>query len=375
MYSRSHQEFQPDIIGITVLPTNFTEACKIAELAKATDSNILVIVGGPATTFLPRRELEDSHFDMCVIGEGEQTLTSFLEMRQRKSDCLYTIPGLLIRDSRGMLTTTGNSTLVYDLDTVPFPDYTLITNLGSYTTVGLVTSRGCPSNCSFCSVQRLYSGNYRQRSAQNVVDEIKSITEILVTQGMSRQLTIVDDTFTADRSRVFQICESMQQMDHAIPWDCCSRVLDLKDEKMVSAMKLAGCAGVFVGIESGSPRTLKEIRKGHTVEHIREVITILNAHGIKVSIGVILGFPWETEENIRETITLLKSLPIDGASVTFATPLPGTDLFELADELGYNPGGIPLEAFNFSRPTISPLPDSTLYRFREEVYEAIDNSK
>jgi len=365
------QEFQPDIIGVSALLTNFAQCCMIADLVKASISGVKVIVGGPATTFLPRRVLQAAPFDICVIGEGERTLASLLQLPELEAELVSAIPGLLVRDRQGHHIHTGASELIQNLDVVPFPNYRLVDNLAAYTSIGIMTSRGCPSNCTFCSVQRLYSGLYRQRSAGNVVDEIRSITRMLAVLNLTLPLTIVDDTFTADRSRVMEICSDLLRAGPSTQWDCAGRVLDLKSHEMLEAMKRAGCQGIFVGIESGSAVTLEKIRKNCTVEDIREVVNSVKSHGMKVSVGVMIGFPWETETHIRKTIRLLEELAVDGASVTFATPIPGTDLHQLAEDSGFDLQSIPLEAFDFSRPTISPLPESKLYRLREEIFEAV----
>ena len=236
---------------------------------------------------------------------------------------------------------------------------------------GVATSRGCPSRCTFCAAGVLWRGKYRQRSAPNVVEEFVDLSALLHSLRRHLAVSIVDDTFLVDQRRVEEICCTLLKRGLDIKWECDGRAVDLQDIHLLHLMKRAGCGGVFIGIESGSPQTLRRVEKGCTRETIANAVSLVNRAGMKVTGGIIIGFPWETEEDIVETARFVKNLPLNGVSVTFATPFPGTKLRESVTAQGRELDSIPWDDYDLTKPMISPLPARILYHLRELIYDGV----
>lgn len=322
---------QPEIIGITASTPMIHDAYNVARAAKEVCPNSTVILGGPHPTFLPIETLQECpSADIVCIGEGEETIVELAETIKGKMD-LSGVRGIAFRTRDGRIVRTEPRPLIRDLDSLPFPAWHLL-SMDKYTVLGkkavichVMSSRGCPFQCIFCSSSRVFGKKYRARSAKNVVDEI----EFLVSEYNPGSIEFSDDEFTLNQKRTEEICSELKRRGIDIAWACGSRV-DTISRSLLRKMREAGCSFIYYGIESASQRILDFIKKGITIEQIKRAVEMTKEAGIKMMGSFIVGFPDETREEIKSTLHFPKKLNIDYVQFTIATPYPGTELYEMA---------------------------------------------
>jgi len=318
------KDSSPKVIGIQCLLSIEHNAFDLAKLLKKR-YNIL-IAGGPSPTIDPVRFLDA--FDIVVLGEGEQATLEILQ-EFGKGGNRETIEGIAYKDSNGRIIYTPPRQNVNYLDSLPFPARSLYPNdrykkhthekLG-YSITSMITTRGCPFKCDYCS--RAVSGSlYRERSKESVVDEMEEI----IGYGYNR-IWIADDVFTLHKKYVADICEEIIRRKLEFQWECLSRV-DTLDFEMASMMKAAGCARVFFGIESGNNDILRKMKKSTTVEQSVSAVNAAREADLNTGGFFILGYPGETDDTILQTLRLSSSLPMSYVSFAFPYPFPGTGLY------------------------------------------------
>jgi len=322
---------QADVVGISAPSVLANDALDLARYAKKLKK--LVVVGGPHATISPSFFLEHDCVDFVVRGEGEYILLELLRRIERNEDCEI-VRGVSYRRN-GKIVHSPNRPLIEDLDSIPFPARHLL-DMETYfrrwrksagsTFVTMHTSRGCPHGCIFCS-KEIFGRTYRTRSAKNVVDEMQS----LVNDYGPDFMLFNDDVFTLDRKRVFEICQEIIKRGIRVDWGCESRV-DGIDKEMLRSMKEAGCRRIAFGVESGSQRVLDFLNKKTTVEQIRSATHLAKRAGIEVTYYVIIGTPCETKEDIELTRKLVSDAEPDYLSVSFFTPLPGTEAWHILED-------------------------------------------
>jgi radical SAM superfamily enzyme YgiQ (UPF0313 family) len=325
---RELRSFNPDVVGITSVTPSIYEAYKVAETAKKVREDCTVILGGPHATFMPRQTMEECEYiDIIVRGEGEETTRELIENIE-KGVPLNKVKGITFRKENGIIDTEPRP-FIKNIDDIPFPSRDLLPmhlykfNGVKYTT--MLTSRGCPFGCSFCSSSRLFGGYWRGRSPENVLEEIKTVYG----EYGIRNIEFMDDTFTLDQKRAEKICDGIIEQGWDISWGASSRV-DTLSKELAEKMKKAGCWIIFLGIESGSQKILDTIGKRITLEQAKKAVEILKDAGIQVLGSFIIGFMQDTKETIKETIKFAKSLNLDYAEFSILTPYPGTPIFDYA---------------------------------------------
>jgi anaerobic magnesium-protoporphyrin IX monomethyl ester cyclase len=318
------RDTNPTIVGIQAMFSMKEKSLEFAELLRK-DCELLV-VGGPLATSNPE-EFIDS-FDVVAIGEGEQTMLELAQAVENHSG-FNDIKGIMFKE-KGRIVTTPARDFVRDLDKIPFPSRELFDNQAyknyysrnfGYTTTAIITSRGCPFECDFCS-RPIFGNTFRSRTANNIVQEVEAVQKL----GYQR-VWFADDCFTLNRERLMKICEELNRRNIMIGWECLSRV-DTVDLSVAEGMKNAGCVRVFFGIESGNNGTLKIMKKQATVEQAKKAVHIFKRTGIQVGAFFILGYPGESEETILDTVNFASSLPLDYLSFTFPYPILGTPLYD-----------------------------------------------
>lgn len=315
---------KPSFIGISCVTPAMPDALRIAETVKSVDKNIKIVLGGPHPSAIPEECISYENVDIVCVGEGEYTFLDLLEGKE-----LSKIKGLCYIE-KGKIKVTPPRDLISDLDSLPWPAYDLLP-IHSYgnpflgKSIIMVTGRGCPYNCLFCSSKTINRQRYRLRSVKNVVDEI----EYLYKNYNLRGFLFADDTFTMIPKRTEELCNEIMRRGLKISWGCDTRV-DAMTPELARLMKSSGCNLVKLGIESGDEKILKIIRKGITLDQVRRAVKIVNAAGIKAHGFFIIGHPYDTEESVRRTIDFAKSLPLDYAQFSVLTPYPGTDVLDMA---------------------------------------------
>ncbi|MEM2325327.1 MAG: radical SAM protein, partial [Archaeoglobaceae archaeon] len=189
----------------------------------------------------------------------------------------------------------------------------------------MITSRGCPFACRYCSSSLFMGHRFRARSAKNVVDEI----EWLMDEFKAKHIAFSDDTFTLNKKRVVEICEEIKRRKLEITWSCSSRIDTVTDE-LLKLMKSVGCVAIYYGIESASKRILEYYRKRISIERAKEVVRTTRKIGISTICSFIIGAPIETREEMKKTLEFAIKLDPDYAQFTILTPYPGTEIYEEA---------------------------------------------
>lgn len=316
----------PDILGISLFTHNRFESLKLAALAKKLNPLCFVVCGGPHATHRSREILARNRaVDAVVVGEGEETFRELVGCLAVPGSSPAAVRGLVLRSGEDVVSTPPRAPLV-NLDALPLPAayYDNAIEADPHRQLEfIVTSRGCPAACRFCSSPRFWGKGLRFRSPQSIVDEIRFIRD----QYGLLYFSIRDDTFTADRERVLAFCRQLLQEKVYILWNCQSRVSAV-DEEMLGWMKRAGCECVQFGVESGSRKMLRELGKSITPEQVKRAAAATREAGINLSVYLITGIPGETAEDLRASLRLIEEIAPHDGQVSPLAYYPGTALFE-----------------------------------------------
>jgi anaerobic magnesium-protoporphyrin IX monomethyl ester cyclase len=325
----------PDVIGVTSATLTYKPALEIVKIAKEALPNCLLILGGPHVTVLDEQSLNEApEADIIVRGEGEQTILELADLVSR-SDLknLPEVQGITFRKG-GKIVRSKDRAFIQNLDELPHPAYEHF-QLSKYKVSGkmylpIITSRGCPFQCTFCLASRMCGKRFRTRSPKKVVDELEWLRDV---HGADI-FAFYDDTFTFDIKRAYEICEEMKNRGFDLPWDCRTRV-DRISTEVLSKMKDANCQLIHFGVESGNQEMLSAMKKGTTVEQNERAIRWAKDVGISVAISVVVGYPGETADMLKQTFDFIRKTGPDYVYVCQAIPYPGTELFDLLRELGW----------------------------------------
>ncbi len=357
----------PNLVGITAMTPTIESALICAEKAKEVCQESLVVLGGPHATFMDREILSETpNIDIVVRGEGEQTLREIAYALEGKME-IHKIAGISMRRN-GEIFQTPNRKLIEDLESLPHPSFKHFP-LEKYRVFGrkimpIMTSRGCPFQCSFCVTSRIFGKSVRLRNPKHVVDEL----EWLKVEYGAEAYSFFDDTFTFDINRAQKICEEMIKREVNLPWDCQTRADRISRELLVS-MKKAHCEVITMGVESASPHILELIGKGTTPEQNKKAIEMIKEAGISVVVSLIIGYPEEKLEDVKRTLDFVAKAKPDDVYVCIATPYPGTKLYNIIKEKGWkmSPDWSQYDTLTpvFENPLI---PGEKLLEFREKFY-------
>ncbi|MEN6355453.1 MAG: radical SAM protein [Armatimonadota bacterium] len=303
-----------DMIGISTTTSTAPEGYKIAQLAK--EAGIPVVVGGSHVTFLAEEALQ--HADYCVRGEGEYAMIELVDALDNGSG-LASVAGLSYKVGNEIRHNPARP-LVSDLDALPFPDLSLIKGHEKIRITPIATSRGCPFDCSFCSVTKMFGRGYRERSIASVVEEIEQLGP--------KSVFYYDDNFTADRERTKVLLDTLLSKGITPKWTAQARVDVVKDKELLKLMKRSNCSMLYIGFESVNPATLKEYNKRQSVEEIAESIRILHEYGIMTHGMFVFGAENDDAQSLRETLKFALKNNIDTTQFLILTPLPGTPYYD-----------------------------------------------
>lgn len=321
---------KPDFVGISCMTPSSDRAVQIAKISKEYSKKIRVLIGGYHPTALPFDVIKNESIDFLLLGESEKSMVQLVNGVSLKK-----IKGLMYKKDGKIIKNPGRS-MISDLDTLPYPLYSEFYETGDTlkkygtptlrSTTGLVESRGCPYNCIFCANKLMNKGKVRVRSPRNVVSEI----EMLYQKYGITNFSFYDSAIMLDKKRLHKLCEEVIKRKLKIRWMCSSRV-DLVNKETLKLIKKAGCTSIYFGIESGDPKILEIIKKNVTLEQVEKAINLTKKVGITCVGLFMLGHPFETEESIRKTINFAKGLPLDYAEFNITIPLPGTELWRIAE--------------------------------------------
>lgn len=318
------RHLRPRVVGIYSMVTINHHAVALANRLR--EEVGLLVAGGPLPTLVPDEFLDA--FDVVVLGEGEET---FLQLIRRflQGQAWHRIAGIARMEGHGVVEVAPRRPFIATLDTLPFPARDLFPNaqyqwywrtFHQYTASSMISTRGCPYLCDFCS-NPVFGCSYRERSPSNVVAEMLQIRDL----GYDR-VFFADDCFTQNPRRVAAICQLLIQQRADIEWMCLSRA-DRLSRNLAVQMKRAGCRRVFFGIESGNQRMLHLMRKQITPTLAQRAVETAHRAGIEVGGFFILGYPGETNSSLLDTLHFSSLLPLDYLSYSFPYPILGTGLY------------------------------------------------
>lgn len=332
---------QPDIIGISFLTTAFLKAKRIVLSIKNTYKNKTIFVGGGIhCTAEPEETLNELGLDFIIRGEGEVSFLEFCKNILNINKNYESISGLVFKINSQVIINPIKY-FIENLDDIPIPDWTLV-NMKRYLippgyikgiflekTLPILTSRGCPAKCIFCSSHTSFGYKIRRRSIENVVEEIKIAKKNYELDG----LFFLDDTFTFDLEWVINFCNRLVEEKINLPWSCQTRV-NVVTKDLIKTMKKAGCIQLDYGIESGSDVILNKLKKGITVEQIKNAFKITKDLGLRTYGSVLLGNPGESWDDIELTKKLVKEIKPSLTLFNFLTPFPGSELYNTVIKKG-----------------------------------------
>jgi len=316
-----------DLVGISVDTVRYPASIEIARLAK--QQGAVVVMGGPHVSFLDRDALETGVVDYVIRNEGEYSLLSLVEFLCNKR-ALKDVAGVSYLDN-GDLCRTPDAPFIDDLDSLPFPARDLLPmklyeeRMNGRLMTTVVTSRGCPYKCDFCSSSRFFGVRWRARSVDNILAEVESLYK----EYNYRAVCFVDDNFTLDPNRAIELSEKMIARGWDLIWSAMTRVdTVVRNPHMIRTMAKAGFRWTFVGFESGSQEALDRYGKKSRAVDALKAMEILTENGVDVTGAFILGAPDETKQEMRDTINFAKHLNPRRAQFSILTPYPGSKTCE-----------------------------------------------
>lgn len=327
---------RPDFVGITLRTAKFFIAKTLIRLLKDALGDVPIVVGGPHATANPDHVLERTQADAVVRGEGEETIVELVRALSAGRTPAG-IAGVSWRRGHSIVHEPGRP-FVPELDRLALParDRILHAETLSPDDFGnILSSRGCPFACAFCDSRTTWTRRVRRHSPARVADEIEAIRAAHGTTFFSFQ----DDCLSTSHSRIGALCDEFERRGlAALPraefrWWCEIHPTVVTAE-VVARMKAAGCVAMAIGAESGSQRTLDAIDKSSSPDVVRRAARLIREAGLSLSVFFMIGFPWETEADIEETLTFMEELAPDNPTVSVLTPLPGTPIYRYCEQHG-----------------------------------------
>jgi anaerobic magnesium-protoporphyrin IX monomethyl ester cyclase len=324
---------KPRIVGIYAMYSMEEQAISLAKRIRNVAD--LLVVGGPLPTVDPSLFLDS--FDIVALGEAENAMLEIVKNFLNSGN---------IDGGTGTISNSsnGSSHLVHavpvtDLDSIPFPARELFDNDAykdycsshfGQTITSMISSRGCPFTCDFCS-RPVFGDTFRSRSPRGIVDEMEAVSIL----GYDA-IWFADDCFTISKDRVLRICDEIDRRDLDVKWQCLSRV-DTLDKELASRMRNAGCQRIYFGIESGDETILNIMQKQVNLQTARNAVSNANSAGIETGAFFIIGYPGDNERTVLNTLRFATSLPLNYVSFTLPYPIPGTGLYEKVKHSIRNP--------------------------------------
>ncbi|HVO38494.1 MAG TPA: radical SAM protein [Spirochaetia bacterium] len=318
------RRMKPDLVGISTITPTARGAYALGDWFRS--QGVPVVYGGPHASFLPEEALE--HGDYCIVGEGEAGFPLLVDALNRNGS-LSDVPGLVWKENRA-IRRNPPSAPVEDLDTLPFPDFSLL-DMGSRTKMGIQgpgrstipmqTSRGCPFDCTFCSVTGMFGKRYRHRSTQNIIAELSQY------DPREQIIFFYDDNFAANRRKTKELLREMIRLNLGFEWSTQVRSDIAKDPELLDLMAQAGCTSLYIGFESVDPEALREMKKSQSVEDIRHAIREVRRRNIHVHGMFVFGFDSDTPRSARATVSFAIAEKVDSTQFMILTPLPGSGFY------------------------------------------------
>ncbi len=325
-------KLEPEIVGITCGSATYQRCLETARAVKEIRPTCKVVVGGWHASYAPDSLLEHSEIDYVVMGEGEQAMTQLAGLITKGADYegASGVPGVGYMRNGNLLKNTPQ--VITDLDAVPFPARHLLPmNLYGrrieflkVEPVDIMSiTRGCPYNCAYCDIEKLWGKKCRIFSPPRVVDEVKHLAEKFGSKGVY----FISDNFTIRKNETEDFCDLMKKEKLDVEWVCDTRA-DLLSKDLLVKMKSAGCKTIWFGVESGSPRVIDIINKGISKEQTLKAFKLCREAGIQVACSFMIGIPGETVKDMEESLRFAKQLDPDWCGFNIYVAYPGSILYE-----------------------------------------------
>ncbi len=282
-----------DVLGISTTTVAFHRTLELSEKIKEAIPNITIVVGGPHVSSQPRETLKFAQIDYAIANEGEETLVELLDALSAETS-IDKIKGLIYRKGVDIIK-NEKCPYIKDIDSIPFPAYDQISDFYKYTppsnnykklpVANIITSRGCPNNCTFCD-NNTFGRATRIRSAENIVAEI----ELLIKKYGIKEIAFVDDTFTVRPNRIYELFKLVKSKGLSFHWTCMARI-NTVDDNLLRYMKNNGCWNISFGIESGDENILENIHKNIKLKDVENVVGLCHKLKIKTRGFFIVGHP------------------------------------------------------------------------------------
>lgn len=374
-------EFSPDIIGISSLFSSQTEcAFSLVRKAKSAFPDVPIVMGGTHASFMYEDIMKNESIDFIIVGEGDYVFADFVENYFNGENYRH-IPGIVWREGERVFA-NNRPPFINNIDKLPFPAWHLF-DMEKYFKIAMphnpfvksgrvgciITSRGCPQSCYFCSSSDHFGHAFRAMSSKRVIEMI----HYLVDRFAIEELQILDDTFTINYKRVIDICEGIKHLKLRISLPNAIRADVPKDHvnrlKMFQAMRDAGVEQIGVSVEHGDQEFLnKVIEKRLDLQEVIATCDLAHKVGILVHANFMMGFPFEDAVNRQRTIEFAKKLDADSFSISLAAPLPGTRMWNIVEE-----NGLFMKSFSVNRLVyvyVNIIPHDIT---PEELYKLVDN--
>lgn len=327
--------YEPDLAIVNFSTVTYSNDREFVKRLRKKLPEIHFSAIGVHVTSLPERTLKETKLDSVIRGEPEITSLELAQTLDKKGN-LAEVSGLSYKQDKKNIHNPGRAP-IEDLDSLPFAARHLLKNdryfapgFSNHHYTLLITSRGCPNQCIFCTANKYYGKNFRMRKVEKVIEEL----DIIVNKNKIKDITMWADTFTLDKKFVMDLCHKIQEKKLKFKWMCNGRV-NTVDLEMLKAMKKAGCIGVAYGVESGIQEILNNAKKGITLKQIKRAFELTRQAGIDSLAHVIFGLPGETKKTISQTIKFIKIIDPDYVQFYCAVPFPGTEFGALAQKEGW----------------------------------------
>lgn len=321
------EEFRPDLVGFSMMSLNYKYNYDVIRRLKKAFPEMKIAAGGAHISTIREEALEDcEEIDYGIVLEGEYAFLELIEGADPDG-----IKGLIHR-KEGRAVYNGDRPFIQDIDSLPYPRYGKFDKKDYSGLVSIFSSRGCPFECTYCPVRLAIGRRFAPRSPEIVVDEI----EYHYNRGY-REFSFRDDNFTLEKNRVYAICDEIEKRKFEGLYLMCDNGVraDKIDYGLLKRMKEVGFRMIGLGVESGSDRVLKSLKKNATVADMEKAIKCACDLGYIVELFLLIGSPGETWEDFENTVRLCVKYPVMTASFYHLLPYPNTELFDIAKKNGY----------------------------------------
>jgi len=325
--------YKPDILGLYIATYRSENALELMRTAKKINPDIKTVCGGPHSSMVAEQLVQNDCVDVVVCGEGEITIKEVANTIEQ-GDSLTGVKGVVYQKGNEVMVNEPRP-LIEDLDSLPLPArnlfdrdrYRLMDHLNIAT---VVSSRGCTYGCNYCTVPALYGNRWRARSPENVVDEMEHVQK----KYNPDILMFLDDNFDSDEDRVWDICDEIENRDIELTWGCLSGGLQDGKPELTKRMSEVGCKVIGYNLETGSQKSIDTLNRGVSLQQAKEALELSGELGMIRILNIVIGFPGETEEDIRKSIQFAKDVNVEFPLFFLPTPYPGTDFHKTAKRQG-----------------------------------------